>query len=517
MAKLFLKLSAALCAVILLGAWLCYIPAGKGGAVLSASAATPSYQMSEGYKSGRFYKNFTSVKLTGDQRKDVLAIALSQLGYHEGDSDSDFDGESASGVSDFVEYNVLAGKYDNGQGNGLSYGYYWCASFVNWCLRQAGVAESASAGSEISCQRWLADCRAEGIYKIRGSYIPRPADMIFFRDKGSAATATHIGFVLYVSGNTVYTVEGNTSFTNDYSSDGEYVAVKCYPLDSDYIVGYASPNYNSDKSSRRVDHSGGFKTRGQYIPHGRVEVFADQEMTQSLGEMDAFTLFDVTAVTEGALSVKASVGGVTQNAFISDEADVIQVTSDQDVYCINYVDGDGNAVFAPQYRLSGQKKKTYSNAPERDGCGFVGWQYSAGGNTAVYSAGDELAAVDADMTLVALFDSNFYVVSFQTPDKILISQSFGYYGTPIQPPTPKAPDGYVFAGWDQEPTQIIVGNATYTAVFTCETESESAAETGDGKANGQRGCGSTLGAIPAALIMLPSAVFSFTKKKKTQK
>ena len=112
---------------------------------LNVAAAEPSYTVSAEYKKSRYYENLQKVPLSGDQAIDTVAIALSQLGYHEGNSNADFGGLNTSGTKDFVEYNVLYGKLDNNQGNGVSYGYYWCASFVNWCLRQARVSKSASA------------------------------------------------------------------------------------------------------------------------------------------------------------------------------------------------------------------------------------------------------------------------------------------------------------------------------------------------------------------------------------
>jgi len=520
--KTFMKLSMALCAVLTVAILFASGLAQGGGLVLTASAAEPTYDMSDEYKSGKFYKNFTSVKLTGDQRKDVIAIALSQLGYHEGDSEADFDGNSTDGVRDFVEYNVLAGKYDNGQGNGISYGYYWCASFVNWCMRQAGVSETASAGAEISCQRWIASCSSAGIYKSRGSYVPQSGDMVFFRDIGSAVSATHVGLVLYTEGGKVHTVEGNTSFTNDYSSDGEYVAIKSYDMDSDYIVGYAAPKYNAEKSYNRVDHSGGFKTTGQYIPHGRVEVYADQAMTQAIGEIDAFTLFDVIEVGGNTLNVNATVLGNSASGYISAGADVVQVTSLQKFYRIEYLDADGDAIFAPQLRLEDQKKKTYSNAPVRDDCGFVGWEYISGQQKIILAPGDELPAANEDISLVAVFDSNFYLVSFQNPDKTLISQSFGYYGTPIEVPLDlTVPEGYVFIGWDAEVSDIIMTNATYTAVFVTQaeyesmmSEGESRAESATAPAAAQTGCAATFTAIHGVLAAaLIAAGVAFRKKK----
>ncbi len=485
---------------------------------VSVSAADPSYKMTETYKSSKFYDNFTAVKLTKDQRKDVVAIALSQLGYHEGNSEADFGGNSQDGVRDFVEYNVMSGKYDNGQGNGVSYGYYWCASFVNWCMRQAGVAEQASAGAEISCQRWLSACVDAGIYKSRNSDIPESGDMIFFCDEWASVTTTHVGLVLFVRDGEVHTVEGNTSFTNDYSSDGEYVAIKSYPLNSSYIVGYASPKYNAESSSFRVDHSGGVKTMGQYMPHGRVKLYRDAQLTLPAGELDPFTMFDVTEIGDTWLGVSAKVNGANLSGYIETDADVVQVTSRQELFITEYHDEQGRDMFYPQYRLKDQNKKIYSNAPKRENCGFVGWKYSSADGDVILQAGEELPTLNTDVTLSAVFDSNFYIVSFQNADKTLISQSFGYYGTSFAVPEPKAPDGYVFVGWDKEIGDRITGNAVYTAQFITQAEYDSMTATENGTdtdaASTGSGCGAAISALSCTLSALIAAGAMLLSKRK---
>ena len=47
-----------------------------------------SNDVSSAYKGSRFYKNLTQIPLTGDGVTDVLAVALSQLGYVEGTNQS---------------------------------------------------------------------------------------------------------------------------------------------------------------------------------------------------------------------------------------------------------------------------------------------------------------------------------------------------------------------------------------------------------------------------------------------
>lgn len=200
-------------------------------AIIPASA---SYDYSSAYKSGKYYEKLKEYKLTGDMRQDVVSIALTQVGYHEGNSDSEMHGNNGSGSKNFVEYNRLYGKLDNGEGNGTSYGYSWCCSFVSWCLRQANVPTSLVT-TEVSCPRMITWLKANSKYVTRASgHTPIAGDIIFFKSSTSKQTASHIGIVLGVSGNLVYTVEGNAN---------NNVAKRSYSLTDTYIVGYGVPNY----------------------------------------------------------------------------------------------------------------------------------------------------------------------------------------------------------------------------------------------------------------------------------
>ena len=210
------------------------------------------YEMSEAYKTGKYYENLKDVSFGGDQAIDVVAVALSQIGYHEGDSDNDFDGAIDTGSRDFVEYNLMFGKLDNGQGNGVSYGYSWCASFATWCLRHAGVSEEQSGQTRPatyrSCWQWRKACVESGIYREKQGHQPQMGDIIFFKDVDDASIkvdSSHVGIVLFSDENNVYTVEGNANAKLGSPAVGDCVAVKSYPLDSKYIVGYALPKYEN--------------------------------------------------------------------------------------------------------------------------------------------------------------------------------------------------------------------------------------------------------------------------------
>ncbi len=209
--------------------------------ILPSTAATLTYSnVSDAYLGSPYYEYLEAVELTGDQRTDLILVALSQLGYHEGNSDADTHGLNTSGSRNYVEYNRMFYPVDNNEGNGYGYGYHWCCAFATWCARQAGISEKIAPG-EISCRRLIVDhLRPMGVYHDIDDGTPRAGDFLFFCSE-SGAISDHIGIVLYVQGSTVHTVEGNTS-TRD-------VAVRSYDLSDAYIVGYASPNYTENKAA----------------------------------------------------------------------------------------------------------------------------------------------------------------------------------------------------------------------------------------------------------------------------
>lgn len=232
-------------------------------------AADPSYKVSEAYKDTLYYNNLKALELTGDGATDTIAVALSQLGYHEGNNDAEKDGLNGSGSKNFVEYNVLFGKLDNGEGNGTSYGYAWCAAFVNWCLRQARVDDKLTGGMYVSCAAWRNWFIYEGekygasYHSRTDDYIPKKGDLIFYK----SLTATHnrptdhIGIVLKCEQGKVYTIEGNGD---------NRVALHEYALTDKYIVGYGSIAYKTADVPevdyyRTEDHLPGFFVAGKGI------------------------------------------------------------------------------------------------------------------------------------------------------------------------------------------------------------------------------------------------------------
>ena len=116
---------------------------------------------------------------TGDQREDILGVALSQLGYTEGPRDE-------------TSYGAWYGMANQP----------WCATFVSWCATQADV------GSHILAQSAVADPGYSYFnipYYDGAEYTPQPGDLFFTKD------CSHVGLVYYVDGDYFYTIEGNTN------------------------------------------------------------------------------------------------------------------------------------------------------------------------------------------------------------------------------------------------------------------------------------------------------------------
>lgn len=201
---------------------------------LPVSAITPTYTLSDEYMTSAYYTALTELTLTGDERYDVLAVAFTQLGYHEGDGEPDFDGHKTDGSRNFAEYNRMYGKLDNGEGNGMSYGYSWCAAFVSWCLRQSRVEETAAI-TEVSCRRMTDWYREQGrFYSRQSGYTPLPGDIIMFHD--GDGVPSHVGFVLGVEQGRVHVIDGN--------GREDSVAVHVYHHNSRAIYGYCVPDYH---------------------------------------------------------------------------------------------------------------------------------------------------------------------------------------------------------------------------------------------------------------------------------
>lgn len=198
-------------------------------------------KVSKYYKKSKFYKRLMALKLSGTTRQNVMAIAETQVGYHEGNSLSQMTGTNKKGSGNYTEYGYVYGI----QGA-------WCAMFVNWCAR-----ENATSTKVVPKYCRVMDYRSfyqkqKRYYPWantkggRGKYLPKAGDMIFYTTY-PGASSQHIGYVksCKVKGSkiTIVTTEGNSSdecrhktYTLRTKSNGRIAA-------GWYIHGFSSPKY----------------------------------------------------------------------------------------------------------------------------------------------------------------------------------------------------------------------------------------------------------------------------------
>jgi hypothetical protein len=134
-------------------------------------------------------------------RERALQIAISQIGVCEHPADSN----SGDKVRQYQAATALGGT-----------GWPWCAAFVNWCFREAGLPldklnRSASVGELLALARklgWVVS-------------TPRAGDIVCFdwntlNGPGHGDWPDHVGIVRRVfSGGRFEAVEGNTAVGNN--------------------------------------------------------------------------------------------------------------------------------------------------------------------------------------------------------------------------------------------------------------------------------------------------------------
>jgi hypothetical protein len=113
-------------------------------------------------------------------------------------------------------------------------GLPWCGSFCNWVLKEAGVR----IHSVVSTVKGAQVFEDSG----RWSQTPKLGDLAFMDfPNDSVDRISHVGIVVGIKGNTVTTIEGNTSGSGSQRNGG-MVMVKERTIGKE-VVGFGSPKY----------------------------------------------------------------------------------------------------------------------------------------------------------------------------------------------------------------------------------------------------------------------------------
>ena len=479
----------------------------------TAASIKPNYSAyvyGDAYKTSVYYKRLLEAKskLTGDHRHDVILIALSQVGYHEGDSDADMDGWNLEGSGNYVEYNRLFTKLEG------IWGYAWCAAFVSWCQYQAGIPAAIDC-SEVSCPRMINEIlKPQSLYKTRESgYTPLIGDLIYFKSASSTAVSSHVGLVIGVKDGYVYTVEGN---------GGERVGRHKYALDDSYIVGYGALKYETKAGT---DYSV-FSLGEDESKPGKYTVTADSLNVRAgagtsfsvLGTLKYGDEVEVLKFNEnwGKIDFNGKEGWISASYLRS---------SDMNVFTIYYNAGEGKMKLTQQRKFPGSEAFITDEIPRLEGNTFLGWATKKGGEV-VYNAGASYTA-DENVSLYAVWDPIMLTVTFADYDGSVLASIEYPYGSKVEAPADLTPtresDGkfaYEFAGWDEKLTWFLKKDVTYTATYTSreltaeEKEQFIAAQATEEITEpiAEGGCGATISCLPFILMFFSTAIIIKRKK-----
>lgn len=243
---------------------------------VSAAAKSLEYSASASYKNSVYYEKLMNVKLTGDQVTDLVNVAKSQVGYHEA-SYSDYSGTSV-GYGNITEY----GRWYGRQG-------YWCNVFASWCGYVAGIPSDifpklTSVGT--SYYSTLPSVGAECFSFSSGKKL-QAGDIIFCCTcSGGYGCIDHVGLVVDVTEDTIYTVEGNMS---------DQVLACEYPASSGY----------SSRLHARIN----YVARPQYENNSETATTITEATTVKVVDDNVYALFDVAVNYKQAKELSEKMGG----------------------------------------------------------------------------------------------------------------------------------------------------------------------------------------------------------------
>lgn len=113
----------------------------------------------------------------------------------------------------------------------------WCACFLSWAADQQKASINGAPPRFADVDKGMASFQKSGKWRNPNDEVnkPIPGDYVFF-DWDRDSDPDHVGAVLCVDGNQLYTIEGNS---------GGRVAVNCYPKNDPRIMGYGVLNWKT--------------------------------------------------------------------------------------------------------------------------------------------------------------------------------------------------------------------------------------------------------------------------------
>lgn len=114
----------------------------------------------------------------------------------------------------------------------------WCGCFLSWGAEQQRDTIDGVPPRFADVDKGMEGFKDSRMWRERGAE-PIPGDYVFF-DWDGGTDPDHVGAVLCMEGNFLYTIEGNS---------GGRVAVNCYPKNDPRIMGYGVLNWKTGKET----------------------------------------------------------------------------------------------------------------------------------------------------------------------------------------------------------------------------------------------------------------------------
>lgn len=166
--------------------------------------------------------------LTEAEKKARFAFLQTLAGQY------DSRGEIIGGKGYFSEWYI--GNYADNPG----WNQYtpWCGCFLSWGADQQKASINGAPPRFADVDEGMEKFKDSRMWR-EGGATPIPGDYVFF-DWDGGTDPDHVGAVLCVEGDFLYTIEGNS---------GGRVAVNCYPKNDPRIVGYGVLNWKTGEET----------------------------------------------------------------------------------------------------------------------------------------------------------------------------------------------------------------------------------------------------------------------------
>ena len=155
------------------------------------STGTFTFLVKITHTNGSVQQGTSTITVSKASSMSLANIALAEVGTQG-------TGSNGKGTGDYTKYGKFTGT--NGQA--------WCASFVSWCVSQAGVS-TAVVPKTASCNTMKGNSNSYRKWSSSALNNIKKNDVIFFST--GSQDSHHVGIVYSVSGSNITVIEGNTS------------------------------------------------------------------------------------------------------------------------------------------------------------------------------------------------------------------------------------------------------------------------------------------------------------------